>query len=233
MKITAVVGSAVVAVVAITTITVSGCARTRVRIHETASLQTLQGDLQYARQQTDQSVDALDEIEVAPPEDLEAAVRTLSGDVDALGTIGRRLIRHDNGLRSYGTTYIVEPEKSVTECRYPRLSESARTQPMQLGEAFGPIEESSRVVRHAYRAYYFDVTQIRDSLLRDTVPGRVETLDPIFRKARVDGESFKQALDRALSAIEAAKLTQPPPEAGQVPEQQPEMLQEPQPTEGQ
>ena len=183
-----------------------GCTRIRIMTHpsSTASLQTVQGDLEFARSQVEKTDEALDELAVTQAEDLKQACRVFSKNVDKMGMIGERLVKHANGMRDSGD-YLVETEKSATQCRFPRLSENAGTQPLQLGEAFKPIYEGSKEVKHAYRAYYFDISNIRDQLSRNMTLKVIESMDPLFRKAQADSVSLTEALNQELGALQDAK----------------------------
>lgn len=188
-----------------------GCARTTLRFHvnNTSSLQAMEGDLDFAKSQVEGTDEALDELKVSPREDLKTAYSAFSESVEKMEMAGRRLVRHADGMREVGGDYLVASEMSATECRFPRLSETAGTQPLQLGDAFRPIYESSKTLRHVFRAYYFDVSTIREQLSRNLTPNGIESVEMLFRKAKVDSESLSMALNETRAAVRDAKKAQP------------------------
>jgi len=191
------------------TLTTAGCAVLRTQSGaKTASLQTVQGDLEYAQLQTRETREALDELAVSHEKDLKRAYKAFSDRVGRMTTVGDRLVRHADGMDDQGGEYLVQTEKSATECQFPRLSETAGTRPLELGEAFEPIAHGGTLVKRAYREFESDISKIRDSLSKQTTPRGVENIALFIRKAQVDGESLNYTLERALSAVEKAKLVQ-------------------------
>jgi len=191
------------------TLSTAGCTLFRSgQSEKTASLLAVQGDLEYAQLQARETREAMDELAVAHERDLKRAYRAFSDLVGRMTTVGGRLVRHADGMHYRGDTYLVEPEKSATECQFPRLSETAGTRPLELGEAFEPVSRGSTLVKRALREFESDITRIRDHLSRFPNPKGVETMALFMRKAQVDGESLSYALEQALSAVQEAKRTQ-------------------------
>jgi len=191
------------------TLSTAGCAVLRTQPSaKTASLQTVQGDLEYAQVQTRETREALDELAVSHEKDLKRAYKAFSDRVGRMTTVGDRLVRHADGMDDQGGEYLVQTEKSATECQFPRLSETAGTRPLELGEAFEPISQGGTLVKRAYREFESDISKIRDSLSKHATPKGVENIALFIRKAQVDGESLNYALERALSAVGKAKLVQ-------------------------
>lgn len=191
------------------TLSTAGCAVLRTQPSaKTASLQAVQGDLEYAQVQSRETREALDELAVSHEKDLKRAVKAFSDRVGRMTTVGDRLVRHADGMDDQGGSYLVQTEKSATECQFPRLSETAGTRPLELGEAFEPISQGGTLVKRAYREFEWDISRIRDSLSRHATPRGVENITLFIRKAQVDGESLNYALERTLSAVGKAKLVQ-------------------------
>lgn len=194
-------------VLLVSALIISGCAGRKMkrRAEITASLQTVQSDIEYAQLKTRETREALNGVVLSHEADLWQAYETLSDRVNKMSGAGGRLIRHADGMYYRGSSYLVEPEASATECKYPRLSESSGTRPLELGDAFQPIAEESVHVKRAYRAFEFDMTAIRDSLSRDLTPRAVDTMTTMFRKAHVDSDSLKTALEEMLASVQEAK----------------------------
>lgn len=189
------------------TLSTAGCAVLRTKQSaKTASLQTVQGDLEYAQLQTRETREALSELAISHVKDLRRATRELSDRVGSVTTVGERLVRHADGMHDRGGDYLVEPEISAAECRFPRLSETAGTRPLELGEAFEPIARKGAQVKRAYREFASDLLSIRDTLTKYPTPRVVENLALFLRKAEVDGESLNNALEQALAAVQEAKM---------------------------
>lgn len=208
-----------VMVLAVCALSCAGCFGRWAHRERTASLQTVQGDLEYARLQTRETLKALDEVEFAPRPDLKVAYGMLTERVNLLTGVGGRLVRHATGMKLRGGAYIVEPETDPTQCRYPRLSDTGKMRTMELQEAFEPLSRNAGMVQRAYRAFEFDVLAIEDILSDHLNLLGVDAMEPFLRMARVDGDSLEQALEQALLAVQDAKKAhdEGAPEAGAVP----------------
>uniref|UniRef100_C6E7A6 Lipoprotein n=1 Tax=Geobacter sp. (strain M21) TaxID=443144 RepID=C6E7A6_GEOSM len=191
----------------------AGCAGGRITFHanNSASLQTVEADLQYARLQAESTREALEEMVFADPPDLGRAYRDFDEKATRMNLVGERLVRHADGMEYQGSSYLVEPEKSATECRYPRLSDTARTKPLELGGAFDPIAAAAISVRRAYRAFESDLSNIRSILSIHQTTKRIEIVDIFIKKAAVDEESLNEALGHAQALVQEAKTASPDP----------------------
>lgn len=189
------------------TLAFSGCAwrSSAQRSKPTAALQTVQGDLEYAQLQVRETMEALDELVVVHEKDLEQAFRRFSDRADKVTAVGERLVRHADGMQLRGSSYLVEPEQSTTECRFPRLSDTAGTKPLEIGGAFYPIADGAGYAKRSYREFESDITKIRDLLSRQLNRATLESANAFIRKARVDGESLNHALQQSLFATQDAK----------------------------
>lgn len=191
----------------------AGCAGGRVTFHvdNSASLQTVEADLQYAQLQAASAGKALDDLVLADPPDLGRAYREFLDTAARMKLVGERLVRHADGMEYRGSNYLVEPEKSATECEYPRLSNTARTKPLELGEAFAPIAAAAISVRRAYRAFESDLSNIRSVLSTNPTTKGIETVDIFIKKSAVDEASLTRALEQAQSLVLDAETAAPPP----------------------
>ena len=187
----------------------AGCAGGRITFHvnNSASLQTVEADLEYAQLQAESTRKALEELVLADPPDLGRAYGEFADRATRMNLVGERLVRHADGMEYQGSTYLVEPEKSATECRCPRLSNTARTKPLELGAAFDPIAAAAISVRRAYRAFESDLSNIRSILSTHPTTKGIETVDTFIKKAAVDEESLNRALEQAQALVQDAKTT--------------------------
>lgn len=191
----------------------AGCAGARFnfRADNSASLQTVEADLEYARLQAESTREALEEMVFADPPDLGRAYRDFADKATRMNLVGERLVRHADGMEYQGSSYLVEPEKSATECQYPRLSNTARTKPLELGAAFDPIAAAAISVRRAYRAFESDLSNIRSILSTHQTTKGIEIVDIFIKKAAVDEESLNEALGQAQALVQDAKTASPTP----------------------
>lgn len=196
----------------------AGCAggRFTFHAHNSASLQTVEADLENARLKAENTRKALEEMVFADPPDLGRAYRDFDEKATRMNLVGERLVRHADGMEYQGNSYLVEPEKSATECQYPRLSNTARTKPLELGGAFDPIAAAAISVRRAYRAYESDLSNIRSILSTYQTTKRIEIVDIFIKKAAVDEESLTEALEQAQALVQEAEKagTTPLPAGG-------------------
>lgn len=173
--------------------------------NKSASLQTVQDDLEYAQQKTKETTEALHDLVFADGADLPRAYRAFKDEVNTMNEAGARLVRHANGMHYQGNSYLVEAESSAGECRFPRLSKTAGMPRMELGDAFAPLAERGEQVQRAYRSFAFDVAAINKHLSRNLSERGVWDMELFFRRSEVDGESLSYALDQALAAVKRAK----------------------------
>ena len=175
------------------------------RDENTASLQTMQDDLQYAQLKTRQIRKALDDLLFADGVDLPRAYRAFRDEVNTMTGAGMRLVQHAEAMHYQGNSYLVEAESSAGQCRYPRLSKSAGMPSIELGDAFEPIAEQGVRVQRAYRAFAFDIAAIDDSLSGVLSERGIRDMEIFFSRSEVDGDNLSYALDQALAAVERAK----------------------------
>jgi hypothetical protein len=208
-----------VTLIAATTLLSGGCAMfgTHKPSTATATLQSVQDDYDLAELLTEDTEDALDELAVSPDVDLEQAYDAFSESAYRLQLAGRPLIRHADAMHYAGASYLVESEKTPDACEYPRAKKLEKKKPADVGAFFDAIAEESWEVKRAYRAYQFDIGAIRDSLSTRLTPAAVEGLDPIIRKAKIDGYSLRESLEQAMAQIELAKANKPQPSPGGAP----------------
>lgn len=193
-------------ILAVSALCIAGCASwTNWTAPKTATLQNVQDDLQYAQMKTRDSRAALEELLVADQADLPAAYRAFNAKLNLMEGAGSRLVQNADGLRYRGNSYLVEAESSAGQCRYPRLSKSARMPGLVLGDAFDPIAEQSSRVQRAYRAYESDLVAVSSHLSRQLNEQGVRDVELFIRKGASDGENLSYALDEAMTAVDKAK----------------------------
>ena len=173
--------------------------------NRTATLQRIQDDYRQAKRDTAAMAEVLNELTVSPALDLTQTFEDAAESVDRMQEIGKLLLAHADGMRFSAGSYLVESESSPTTCVFPRGQKPAGEPADEPGSYFDAISEQSWEVKRAYRAYQFDLRQIKSHLLHDVTPVSIDTIAPIFEKARVDGESLLYSLDRVLVAIERAR----------------------------
>jgi hypothetical protein len=172
---------------------------------QTATLQGIQDDYYNAELQTQLTEDALDELSVSPTCDLRQAYNTFAENAERMGWSGKTLLRHADRLHYGGRSYIVESGQLPTACPLPGLRQPADQKAEQLGEYFDAIADNGWEVKRAYRELEFDLDQIKKHLCSNLRPVSIEDIDFLFRKAQVDAENLKYALELAQGAIDRAK----------------------------
>jgi hypothetical protein len=194
-------------VVLATVVLLSGCATSSVgkAPNMVATLQSVKDDFNLMKLRTEATEDALIELSVSPDTDLKLAFGAFSNSVDQLQDAGKTMILHADAMHFEGQSYLVESEKSVTACVYPRLRVPGDRRPAELGEYFDAISEKSWEVKRAYRAYQFDVKQIQTELSYRLAPVNIGIISFMFDKAKVDSDSLLESLENALEAMEQAK----------------------------
>ncbi|QWV95566.1 hypothetical protein KP004_10475 [Geomonas oryzisoli] len=172
---------------------------------KSASLQTVQDDLRYARQKTQETRKALDDVRFADQIDLPRAYRAFRDEVNTMSGAGSKLVQHANGMHYQGNAYLVEAEQSAGQCRYPRLSKTSRMPRMELGDAFEPIDVQGQQVQRAYRSFEFDIRTIEEYLSRELTEQGVRDMEIFMRRSEVDGDNLLYALEAELTVVERAK----------------------------
>jgi len=213
--------SLIVTMLFATTVLLSGCTvfRAKDRSGMVATLQSVQDDYKEAGLETEATLEALNELAVSDPVDLDQAYQAFSESVDRIQWTGQRLVVHADRMHFGGASYLVESGRSPTACVYPRPRLPEDTKAAELGDYFDAIADEGWFVKRAFRAFQFDITQIRDHLSNHLNPNGVAAMDQIIGKAQVDAESLKESLQQARAAIERAKsateqavhLPPPPP----------------------
>jgi hypothetical protein len=192
----------------VTSLTAPGCATSgKAQLStQTATLESVVDDYDFAQMQAQATQDALTELTVSPNADLQQAFDTLDENIDGMLQAGDRLLEHADAMHFRGPAYIVESEQSATACLYPRQQIPADRKVAALGVYFNAIADEGWEVKRAYRDYQFDLTQIRCNLASGLNPARLEAMRPLLRKATSDGNSLQDTLDAALDAMTQAKI---------------------------
>ena len=173
-----------------------------------ATLASVQDDYQQAALETAGTEEAINELVVSEPIDLEQAYQAFAESVDRIQQTGKRLITHADEMHFSGASYLVDSGKAPTACVYPRLRQPEDAKAAEYGEYFNAIADEGWEVKRAFRAFEFDISQLKDTLSMSRKRNMVQGMTPIIRKAQADGESFRESLADALAAIERAKLVQ-------------------------
>lgn len=171
-----------------------------------ATVQSLQEDLKLAQLQSEATEEALQELALSDVADLWQAYLEFSTWVERMADTGGRLVAHADQLHYAGPSYLVESGQTPTACVFPRLRAPQDSKQAQLGEYFDSVAEETWSVKRAYRAFEFDITQIKGVFDKNLTPRSVDTLMQMIRKAQVDADSFQEALARAQSVLERAKV---------------------------
>jgi hypothetical protein len=191
-----------------TTVSLSGCAMFGKgdSAKMSATLQSVQDDYLQAKLQTEVTEDDLEELETADEVDLKQAYKTFSKSADDMRQAGKGLVNHADSMHFQGAAYLIEAEKTATACVYPRFRRPEDLPVAESGSYFDEIAEEGWEVKRAYRAFQFDLNEIRDYLAANLTPKAVDSLTPIFAKATVDAESLRNSLQQAIAALERAKV---------------------------
>ena len=194
-------------VLLVTMVTLAGCTLfgRGQSAHPTATLQSVQDDYTMAQMQTEATEDALDEISASADVDLQQAYDTFAKSAGSVLETGNRLVTHADEMHFRGAPYLVESEQSPTACVFPPLRKSEGQQIEETGSYFGTISAEAWEVKRAFRAFQFDLDQIRGYLSGNLTPKTIDIISPIMLKAKVDADSLKYALEQALSALEQAQ----------------------------
>jgi hypothetical protein len=184
-----------------------GCATSKTERgpEKVATLQSVKDDFDLVAVRAEEAEDALIELKLSPDIDLDQAFHAFSVSTDRLLEAGKSMIAHADAMYYVGEPYIVESEKTLTACVYPRIPVPGDKQPAELGRYFDTISDQSWEVKRAYRAYQSDIRLIRNSLADILTPATRESISFMFEKARVDSDSLVESLDKASATMEQAK----------------------------
>ena len=177
-----------------------------------ATLQTVTDDYRQALRQASATEQALDALEVTGVVDLRQALDYFTANEELMEQIGVRLTAHADGMFYRGTYYFVEAGKSLEACALPRAAQADERRTVDLGPEFYLVSDAGEEVKYAWRDYQFDIEQIRYLVSNDPRPIGIDTTEQLYRMAKVDIVSLKDALRKALASLDQAsrKLAQPP-----------------------
>lgn len=186
-------------------VSLSGCAAFTTPPPPPVTLHSMQADYDQAEIQTEATEDALNKLRTSAREDLPQAYDTFKKGVERMEQIGARLVAHADGMYFGGAQYFSEVEKTGAACEFPRLKTGRYTQPAELGPFFTEISDESWQAKQAFRAYQFDLRQLKEYLGTSLTPRDIDSMRVLFRKAEADSISLEDALERAMNAIDRAK----------------------------
>jgi hypothetical protein len=180
----------------------------------TATLQGVEEDYERADLQVDSTQQALEELYVSPNADLQQAADSFRRNARMMLALGEPLVRHGDGMHYQGPTYLVERQQLPPACPVPGAPMVIGVGTANLGGYFDTLADDAWEVKRAYRLYQFDIEQIDGVLTNDVTtvtmkPTIVQGLELIVRKARIDSEYLKEALEEANGAIDQVALTRP------------------------
>ncbi|HJV34812.1 hypothetical protein [Geomonas sp.] len=185
----------------------------------TATLQGIEEDYDRADLQVDSTQQALEDLYVSPVADLQQAADSFRRNARMMLALGDPLIRHGDGMHYQGPTYLVERRELPPACPVPGEPMVIGVGTANLGGYFEALADDAWEVKRAYRLYQFDIEQIsgvlNSNIASGTVrPVTVKGLELMVRKARIDSEYLKEALEAADGAIEQASAARPPADQG-------------------
>ncbi|GFO66621.1 hypothetical protein GMLC_02000 [Geomonas limicola] len=185
----------------------TGASRNTSSPYGSATLQGISDDYLWALHQTQATEEALLGITLAAPPDLRQAFRFYLANAELMIQAGDHLLHHADGMFYRGTFYLVESGRSLEACALPRTGRNDEQRVIDLGDDFDRVSEAGGEIKRAYRAFQFDVVQLRDVLDNNLTLAMVDELDPIFEKAQVDSTSLQEALERGLGVLEETQAT--------------------------
>ncbi|HJV64461.1 MAG TPA: hypothetical protein VJ550_01880 [Geomonas sp.] len=179
---------------------------------QTATIQGVQEDYDQAESQVESTEEALQELYVSPEADLQQAADSFRKNARMMLALGDPLVRHADGMHVQGPSYLVERKEVPPSCPVPGAAMLMAFRPAQL-DGFEAIADLAWEVKRAYRAYQFDVQQVYAVLTQDVTPVKVtpamvKGLELIVRKAGVDSENLKDAIEATEGAIDQATSAQ-------------------------
>lgn len=173
-----------------------------------ATVASVENDYRLAKLQLPVTDQSLNDLYVADVKDLEQAYGEFAENVARIERTGDRIVTHADQMHYGGASYLVEAGLTPNACLYPRRRIAEDTKSVEFGEYFYPVADEGWEVKRAYRAYQFDISQIRNILAANLTPGSVYGLSPVIRKAMVDARSLDESLSRVIRAIETARSAQ-------------------------
>lgn len=168
----------------------------------TTSIEAVEADYKQASEQIDATKASLQALMKPGQEDIKGPYRAYAADVRKTEKVAKQLYFHTDQMTTRRDAYFAEWEGAYTNPEIRELSERRR---IEMRAVYAQIPEASVGVRGALESYVTDIREIEMYLSNDLTPQGIQAIGPVAERAVKDGQIVKEAIERALIAIDRVK----------------------------
>jgi archaellum component FlaC len=176
----------------------------------TTSMKNVESDISQAVMQVDATSASLEDLISLTQPDIRKAFANYSENVKKMDQIGKRLNRHTAQMKDRGKDYFEEWDKQENKYKNPKIQELSEQRRAELQEQYSQIASTSVGVRGALDTYLADIKEIQKYLSNDLTPKGIETITPIARRVKGEGEQLKETLKPVQGAVQRTRTEMAP-----------------------
>jgi hypothetical protein len=191
----------------ITAIIISGCSSTGMERSKKTSttMETMDKDIKIVISQLDITGASLEALMRPNQQEIKKTYETFKENVSKMEDKEKDFINHAEEMKSRGKEYFAEWKQEGNEYKNPQIQALSDQRRNELGSIYDEIAENSIGVKEAYRVYLSDIREMQIYLSNDLTSKGIETISPVSKKIRSDGDNLKYSLTNLQKAIDRAR----------------------------
>jgi hypothetical protein len=191
----------------ITAIIIGGCSSTGMERSEKTSttMETMDKDIKIVIAQLDITGASLEALMRPNQQEIKKTYEIFKENVSIMEDKEKDFIKHADEMKSRGKEYFAEWKQEGNEYKNPQIQALSDQRRNELGSIYNEIAENSVGVKEAYRIYLSDIREMQIYLSNDLTSKGIESISPVSRKIRSDGDNLKYSLQRLQRAIDRAR----------------------------
>jgi hypothetical protein len=194
-------------IIMITAIIISGCSSTGMERSKKTSttMETMDKDIKIVISQLDITGASLEALMRPNQQEIKKTYETFKENVSKMEDKEKDFINHAEEMKSRGKEYFAEWKQEGNEYKNPQIQALSDQRRNELGSIYDEIAENSIGVKEAYRVYLSDIREMQIYLSNDLTSKGIETISPVSKKIRSDGDNLKYSLTNLQKAIDRAR----------------------------
>jgi len=190
----------------------SGCGTTAGYKHADrtgAGIAEYRDEVVNVKKAVDDTLQAMDQIEVTADTDPRPAYEKFSGKVAALQSAAAKADKRGQDMKGQGQAYFAQWEEQLAQLRNPQIKQLAEARKTKLWESFTSITNVAEPLKAQFDPWLSDVEDLQKYLSNDLTIAGVDAAKSQFVKTKADGLEVEKSMDALVAELNsiAAALT--------------------------
>jgi hypothetical protein len=161
------------------------------------------------KEAVDDTLQAMDQIEVTANTDPRKAFEVFSGKLATLDTAAAKATKRGQDMNAQGKAYFEHWEQQLAELHNPQIKQLAQERKAKLWDAFNSIQTVAGPLKAQFNPWLSDVKDLQKYLSNDLTIAGVDAARSQFVKTKADGLEVERSMDALVAELNsiAAALT--------------------------